>query len=74
MLQKCYKSKTNPKRTQTNPISWRPNFNFSLKMRIFDKFYKTFLCKTNPICASPALKKLGAVAFGLAMTGVTDER
>ena len=42
-------SKTNPKRTQTNPIFWRSNFNFSPKTRIFDKFRITFLCKTNPM-------------------------
>ena len=57
--------KTKPKQTQFKPKRtqffggfWRKNFNFSLKMRIFDKFYKTFLCKTNPICASPAPKYL----------------
>ncbi len=57
--------KTKPKQTQNKPKRtqffggfWRKNFNFSLKMRIFDKFYKTFLCKTNPICASPAPKYL----------------
>ncbi len=44
------KNKTNPKRTQTNPIFWRTNPILSLKMRIFNKFRKTFLCKTNPIC------------------------
>ena len=43
------KSKTNPKRTQTNPIFPRPNPILSLIMGIFDKFRKTFLCKTNPI-------------------------
>ncbi len=41
--------KTNPKRTQTNPIFWRSNPILSPKMRIFDKFRTTFLCKTNPI-------------------------
>ena len=49
MLQNCHKSKTNPKRTQTNPIFPRPNPILSLIMGIFDKFRKTFLCKTNPI-------------------------
>ncbi len=51
MLQKCYKSKTNPKRTQTNPIFRRTNPILNPKMRIFDKFRKYFLCKTNPICS-----------------------
>ena len=49
MLQKCYKSKTNPKRTQTNPIFPRPNLILSPKSRIFGKFRTTFLYKTNPI-------------------------
>ncbi len=40
--------KTNPKRTQTNPIFRTPNLILSLLMRIFDKFTTTFLCKTNP--------------------------
>jgi hypothetical protein len=48
------KYKTNPKQTQSNPIFWTPNFNFSPKMRIFDKFRKTFLCKTKPILTSCA--------------------
>ena len=43
------KYKTNPKRTQTNPIFWRSNPILSPKMRIFDKFRKYFLCKTNPM-------------------------
>jgi len=38
-----------PKRTQTNPIFWRPKPILRPKMRIFDKFRKTFLCKTNPM-------------------------
>ena len=42
------KYKTNPKRTQTNPIFWTPNPILSQIMGIFDKFRKTFLCKTNP--------------------------
>ncbi len=41
--------KTNPKRTQTNPIFPRPNPILSPKTGIFDKFRKTFLCKTNPM-------------------------
>ena len=41
--------KTNPKRTQSNPIFWRPNPILSPKTGIFDKFTKTFLCKTNPM-------------------------
>ena len=41
--------KTNPKRTQTNPIFWRSNPILSEILRIFDKFRTTFLCKTNPI-------------------------
>ena len=43
------KSKTNPKQTQTKPIFWRPNPILSPKIGIFDKFRKTFLCKTKPI-------------------------
>ena len=49
MLQKCHKSKTNPKRTQTNPIFWRSNPILSEILGIFDKFRTTFLCKTNPM-------------------------
>ncbi len=43
------KYKTNPIQTQTNPIFPRPNPVLSPKMRIFDKFRITFLCKTNPM-------------------------
>jgi hypothetical protein len=41
--------KTNPKRTQTNPIYQRSIFDLSPKMRIPSIFTTTFLCKTNPI-------------------------
>ena len=41
--------KTNPKRTQTNPIFWRSIFDSSEKTRILEDFRQTFLCKTNPI-------------------------
>ncbi len=47
--------KTNPKRTQTNPIFWRSKPILSLKTQIFDKFRITFLCKTNPIYKNFAL-------------------
>ncbi len=48
------KHKTNPKRTQTNPIFQGSIFDLSKKIRIFDKFRQHFLCKTNPIiCLLP---------------------
>ncbi len=43
------KNKTKPFQSQTNPIFWRSKPILSLKMRIFDKFRKHFLCKTNPM-------------------------
>ncbi len=46
------KHKTNPKRTQTNPIFPRANLILSERMGILDKFGTTFLCKTNPILPS----------------------
>ena len=49
MLQNCHKCKTNPKRTQTNPIFPRPKPILNPKIGIFDKFRKHFLCKTNPM-------------------------
>ncbi len=48
-LQKCHKSKANPKQTQSNPIFRTPNPILSQIMGIYDIFMKTFFCKTNPI-------------------------
>ncbi len=48
-LQKCNKSKANPKQTQSNPIFPRSNIVLSEITGIFDKFGTTFFCKTNPI-------------------------
>ncbi len=52
---KLQKSKTNPKRTQTNPIFQRPKPILSEIIGILDKFRTTFLCKTNPILLSENL-------------------
>ena len=46
------------KQSQTKPIFWRPNPILSPKVRIFDKFKTTFLCKTKPIYFYPAPKYL----------------
>jgi hypothetical protein len=43
--------KTNPKRTQTNPIFQGSIFDFKPKTRISTIFTQHFLCKTNPICS-----------------------
>jgi len=43
--------KTNPKQTQTKPIFTTPKTSLSPKIKIFDKFMKTFLCKTKPNCS-----------------------
>ena len=42
------KANSKPIQSQTKPIFWRSNPILSPKMRIFDKFMKTFLCKTKP--------------------------
>ncbi len=55
--------KTNPKRTQTNPIFWRSNFDFSPKTKIMTYFMITFFCKTNPICP---FKNLNTIILFLA--------
>ncbi len=43
------KCKTKPFQSHSKPFFSRSNFDFSPKMRIFDNFRKTFLCKTKPI-------------------------
>ena len=43
------KYKTKPKQSQTKPIFRRSILISKSKSRIFDKFKKTFLCKTKPI-------------------------
>ncbi len=43
------KNKTKPNKANSKPIFWTPNPVLSEKMRIFDKFTTTFLCKTKPI-------------------------
>ncbi len=59
------KMKTNPKRTQTNPIFPRPKPILSPKMRIFDNFRTTFLCKTNPIFSKIQIENKGLTAVSL---------
>ena len=56
------KSKTKPIQSQTKPIFWRPNPILSPKMRIFDKFMKTFLCKTKPFFSKIQIKNKGLTA------------
>ncbi len=54
--------KTNPKRTQTNPIFWRSNPVLSEKMGILDKFRTTFLCKTKPFFSKIQIENKGLTA------------
>ncbi len=62
MLQKCNKSKTNPKRTQTKPIFQTPNLVLSEKTRILDKIRQYFFCKTNPFFSKIQIENKGLTA------------
>ncbi len=54
--------KTKPFQSQTKPFFPRSNFDFSPKMRIFDKFRQTFLCKTKPFFSKIQIKNKGVTA------------
>ena len=54
--------KTKPFQTHSKPFFPRSNFDFSPKMRIFDKFRITFLCKTKPFFSKFKIKNKGLTA------------
>jgi len=74
MLQKCHKSKTNPKRTQTNPFFQGSIFDFSPKTRIVEDFRQTFLCKTNPFFSKIQIENKGLTAVSQSSAGTCPER
>ncbi len=63
-------NKTKPFQSHSKPFFQRPNFNLSPKMRIFDKFRQTFLCKTKPFFSKIQIKNKGLTAVSQSTAGV----
>ncbi len=63
------KNKTKPKQSHSKPIFPRPKPILSPKMRIFDKFRTTFLCKTKPFFSKIQIENKGLTAVSQSSAG-----